>query len=189
MSALCPGPKKEVTLLLAPVTAIFRLVFWWSHHLSSEVNQQLFHLFPTFTLSTFCFLSCGMLKNRNVCGAWQATPLELVAWAGMTIFFPGKVVPCDTKRKSSNSSWACWTQHVIFVFLQWLKIRTHSSSWCEGGRTSHLLTHWSLPGGMWAAVVPRWPVPGQWRQWQPGVRLAMCARGQHPRQQPVRSLL
>lgn len=72
---------------------------------------------------------------------------------------------------------------------QWFKIRTHSPSWCQGGRSSHLHTHWSLTGGLWAAVVPRWKIPGQWRQWQPGVCLATCAGGWCRQQQSVSPLL
>lgn len=40
-----------------------------------------------------------MLKTRSVYAAWLATQLELVAWAGMTMFFPGTVVSSSDKNE------------------------------------------------------------------------------------------
>lgn len=90
-SAHCPGPKREATWLSAPVTAKFRLVFWWTCHLSSQGRMELKRTASYIAFVHFCFLSCGMLKIRSVYAAWRAIQLELVAWAGMTMFFPGTV--------------------------------------------------------------------------------------------------
>lgn len=98
-SALCPGPKREATWLLAPVTAKFRSVCWW------DPTFFLIHKDPWKTgfvfnvCSLFFLLSCGMLTTRSVYAAWPAIQPELVASAGMTMFFPGTVFSLDTKDK------------------------------------------------------------------------------------------
>lgn len=53
-----------------------------------------------FLMCVLCFLlSCGMLTTRSVYAAWPAIQPELVASAGMTMFFPGTVFSLDTKDK------------------------------------------------------------------------------------------
>lgn len=130
--------------------------------------------------------SCGMLRNRSFYAAWRAIQPELVVLAGMNIFFPGTVASSsDTRDK------------IIIMRLskcnvpppQWRKIRTHSPSWCEGGRPSHLHAHWSFTGGVWATVVPGWTIPGQRRQWQLGVCMASCPGWKRWQQQPACTLL
>lgn len=103
-SAHCPGPRKEPTLLSAPATAKFKSV-WWTH------LTHCIHSPKNGFLICYYFYSCGMSRTRSVYAACPATPLELVAWAGMTMSFPGRVVPSSHAKNVLYSAFVeleCW---------------------------------------------------------------------------------